>query len=133
MKILLDTHYLLWALEGSHLSDEVVELLLDPGNEVFYSVISLWEVGIKHHIHPEHMPCSSNDIYRYAKDAGYEIIRLKEDHIFAVDGIRVKDGEKEHGDPFDRILLAQAKYENLRLLTTDGKMKVYDEANLLIV
>lgn len=83
MRILLDTHILLWALSNDDkLPEKARELIIDEENEIYYSVISLWEVEIKHLAHPDIMPVSAEEIFGYCKQSGYNQIIIKENHIF---------------------------------------------------
>ena len=73
MRILLDTHILLWALTGSDkLSPKAQAMILSKDNEIFYSTAAVWEVSIKHSIHPENMPVSGKELSEYCQKAGYE-------------------------------------------------------------
>ncbi len=70
MRILLDTHILLWALSNdAKLPEKARELIEDEGNEIYYSMISLWEVEIKHLAHPDMMPVSAEEISGYCRQA----------------------------------------------------------------
>ena len=81
MKILLDTHVLLWALEDSpKLPLYVRDTLLDENNEIYVSSLSLWEIAIKHRNHPELMPFSATQIRDYAQRAGYIFLSLNFSH-----------------------------------------------------
>ena len=120
-RFLLDTHVLLWSLyKSSKLPIEIKELINSNNNQVFYSVANLWEIEIKHDKHPELMPTSSNDVFNRA-EIMYDIIRIEPEHIRELSNL-----PKIHADPFDRILIAQAKVESLELITADEKISQYD-------
>lgn len=128
MKILLDTHIALWAIaDTAKLSKEVIKILEKESNEVFYSVASVWEVAIKHKIKPENMPVSEEEFVDLCENTGFIQLPIESAHIFMLKTlVRSKDAPK-HNDPFDRMLLAQAKYEDLNLITHDSQFPYYGE------
>lgn len=128
MKILLDTHIALWAIaDTAKLSKEVIKILEKESNEVFYSVASVWEVAIKHKIKPENMPVSEEEFVELCENTGFIQLPIESAHIFMLKTlVRSKDAPK-HNDPFDRMLLAQAKYEDLNLITHDSQFSYYGE------
>lgn len=131
MKYLLDTHTLLWAITGNDNLDDVVAAMIDnEENDIYYSVISPWEVEIKHHKHPDLMPIGGEDLINILDKNGFKRIDIKASHIKALSTLKEKENNK-HADPFDRILLAQAKAENIALVSHDKKYKNYDEFYLL--
>lgn len=128
MKILLDTHYLIWALNDSpRLTDKDRELLLDSGNEIFYSTISIWEIAIKSIKHKS-MKKLPELIDKLSVEAGFNEVKLDKKHIFEVSKLK---NLKNHKDPFDKMLLSQAKCENYKFLTKDEKLLSYDEQCIL--
>lgn len=129
MKVLLDTHILLWAISGSKkLPKEAREILLDPDNTIYYSSISVWEVALKHRTHPKEMELSGKAFAAYCKEAGYLRLDMNEEHVLAEETLKVAEGAAPHNDPFDRMLIAQAKAEKLILITKDVKMQSYHES-----
>ena len=124
MKILLDTHIAIWALiDSPRLSQKARDLILEPDNTIYYSVVSVWEVLLKHAVHPDSVDLTSELFAKRCKDAGFETLELRESHVVAVSAFPNEvDG---HKDPFDRLLLAQAMTENMRLLTHDSKLPLY--------
>ena len=83
MRILLDTHIALWAIaDTSKLPREVIKLLENESNEVFYSVASVWEIAIKHIIKPENMPVSEEEFVRLCEDTGFTRLPIETGHIF---------------------------------------------------
>ena len=126
MNILLDTHIAIWALLNSpKLTQKSRDLLEDPDNTFYYSVVSVWEVMLKKTAHPENMDLSADMFSDYCKKAGFVPLRLEEKHIFALRSF--PSAVEGHKDPFDRVLLAQAKTERLYLLTNDSKLPLYQE------
>lgn len=128
MKILLDTHIALWAIaDTAKLSDKVIQMLETGENEIYYSMASVWEVAIKHKIKPEQMPMPEEEFVRLCEKTGFVRLPIETEHIFLLKTlVRPKDAPK-HNDPFDRMLLAQAKYEKLYLITHDSLMPFYGE------
>ena len=128
MRYLLDTHVLLWAIGGSkRLPKEARELLMDPDHTFYYSGVSVWEVVIKHGVHPDEFRITGKEFADYCKEAGYVCMNIAEEHILMSETLKVAKGEKPHADPFDRMLIAQAKAEKIVLLTKDVKMQYYHE------
>ena len=126
MNILLDTHIAIWALlDSPKLSQKARDLIVDPDNTIYYSVVSVWEVLLKHTEHPDNMDLTAKVFSESCKDAGFVPLELRDKHVIAVSAFPpIVEG---HKDPFDRLLLAQAKTENMSLLTNDGKLPLYHE------
>ena len=134
MNLLLDTHIVIWALaDDPKLPQKARELILDQSNTVYFSIISLWEVVLKHAIRPDEVPYSGKDFYEACQRAGFDILPGKPEHILAVEGLKRKEGAPAHKDPFDRLLIAQAKTEGLRFVTHDGLIPGYGEPCVLSV
>ena len=131
MNILLDTHIAIWALlDSPKLTPKARQLITDPDNTIFYSVVSVWEVLLKHSGHPDNMDFSSNVFSESCKDAGFVPLELRDKHVVAVETFPTEvDG---HKDPFDRLLLAQAKAENMSFLTHDSRLSNYQEKCLIL-
>ncbi len=121
MKLLLDTHLLLWAAgEPSRLSKEARNLINDPDNELLFSAASLWEVSIKRGLGREGFNADPRLLRRGLIDNGYGELPIRSDHVVVLDGLPAI-----HKDPFDRILVAQAVAEGIELLTTDSQVAQY--------
>jgi PIN domain nuclease of toxin-antitoxin system len=121
-RILLDTHIALWAVTGSgRLSATARQLILDA-HEVHVSAASVWEIAIKHALGRGDMPVSSEQALQAFRDSGYALLAIKPEHA-----VRVADLPAIHADPFDRLLIAQAVTEPLRLLTADTALLRYGE------
>ena len=134
MKILLDTHVLLWDLSGeSVLTPKMIHYLEDRDNTLFYSTVSLWEIAIKQKLHPDLLPFHAEKLFRYCERFEYYRLDIKPEHIFALDGLHYPDDLHPHKDPFDRLLIAQAKAEGMRFMTHDEKLAGYDEPCILRV
>jgi PIN domain nuclease of toxin-antitoxin system len=118
MRLLLDTHVLLWALAGNSKIKRISDRLLDDDNQVFFSVASLWEVAIKSGIGK--LDADVVEVRKAARESGYEELAVLGSHIEALDGL-----PDHHRDPFDRLLVAQAIAEPMQLLTADGTVAMY--------
>ena len=134
MQILLDTHYLLWFLSGdSRITKEALEIIMNPDNHIYYSTVSLWEIEIKHKKHPDVVPYTSKEISDACLDIDLENLPIFNKHIYQLNNLRKYDNSPSHNDPFDLILLAQAKRSGMKLLTHNHLFKYYDEECLLII
>lgn len=128
MKLLLDTHVLLWALADSELlSRKARQIIADENNECLYSPVSLVEISIKHGKHPEDMPLSAEESRAAFLAAGYRELPFSSSHAVALDGL-----EPLHSDPFDRMLIAQARVESCTLLSHDDKVAKYGDAVMYV-
>ena len=115
MKILLDTHLLLWAAgEPDRLSSAARKLLEDAGNELVFSAASLWEVAIKSGLGREDFRVDAGLLRRGLLDNGYGELPIASEHAVFTTAL-----PPIHRDPFDRILVAQAMFEGMVLLTSD--------------
>ena len=124
MKALLDTHILLWnAGRPDRLSDEARKIIDAPETELFFSAVSLWEVAIKTGLGRSDFSVDARLLRRGLLDHGFREIPVTGDHAVAIDGL-----PPIHKDPFDRILIAQAKVEGITLLTSDVTIARYGGA-----
>ena len=128
MKVLLDTHILIWALEDdSRLSEQARLIITDPTNRVFNSVASSWVISIKHMSHPDKMLINGTEFMDLCECANYEQLAITGRHVKALETLVRPDGIAPHNDPFDRIMLAQAKAEGMMFLTHDSRLAEYGE------
>ncbi len=128
MNYLLDTHIIIWALaDTGQLADETKAILEDPNNIIYYSMASVWEVAIKHKIHPEQMPISEEEFVSLCQKTGFKELNIEDRHIFALKTLSRPDTAPRHNDPFDRMLIAQAKAGQLQFITHDGLLEAYNE------
>ena len=112
MDILLDTHLLLWALEDSeYLPESVRTIINNEKTELYYSTVSMWEVAIKHK--KGKLKISGTELFHYCEQAGFKELVLNEKHIIALETIEKIEQTPPHNDPFDKILLAQAKGDGM--------------------
>lgn len=123
MKLLLDTHLLLWAAgEPDRLSVSARSMLQDEANRLFFSSASIWEIVIKRGLRRDDFRVDPFRLRRLLVVNGYTELSVNSDHALAVDQL-----PPLHRDPFDRILIAQARTEGMVLLTGDGLVARYEE------
>ncbi|HEX4713029.1 type II toxin-antitoxin system VapC family toxin [Phenylobacterium sp.] len=120
MKLLLDTHVLLWAASGSGLSADVITLLNDQENELHFSAASIWEIAIKTSLGRPEFVVDAGVFRRELLESGYEEMAISGSHAAAVSSL-----PDLHKDPFDRILIAQAIVEGIALLSADAAVLAY--------
>jgi len=121
MKLLLDTHLLLWAAgEPGRLPAPARALIEDPANELIFSAASLWEIAIKRQLGRNDFRVDPRLLRRGLRDNGYLELPVTSEHALATDSL-----PPIHKDPFDRILVAQATVEGMVLLTVDPVMARY--------
>lgn len=121
MKLLLDTHLLLWAAgQPGRLSPAARKLIDNPQNELLFSAASLWEVVIKRGLGRRDFQVDARLLRRGLIDNGYGELPIVSDHVVALESL-----PSLHKDPFDRILIAQATVEGITLLTTDSLVVQY--------
>lgn len=128
MNLLLDTHVALWAITDSpKLQHKARELILAPKTTVWVSAASVWEIAIKHGLGRGDMPISGGEAVRYFRESGYRFLAIEPEHACAVEELA-----PHHHDPFDRILVAQALVEPMRLLTHDPLVALYSDTIIKI-
>jgi len=124
LNLLLDTHIALWAITDSpKLSARARALIEAPTSQIWISSASIWEIAIKHSLGRGDMPVGSADALRYFQESGYQILDVKAEHAVAVEELPA-----HHQDPFDRILVAQAIVEPMRLMTHDPIVARYSDS-----
>jgi PIN domain nuclease of toxin-antitoxin system len=123
LNLLLDTHVALWAItDSSKLPKKAREMIQSPKSSVWISAATVWEIAIKHSLGRGDMPVSSQDALRYFRDSGYRVLPIDPEHAAAIE-----DLPAHHADPFDRILVAQALTEPMRLITHDPMVARYSD------
>jgi PIN domain nuclease of toxin-antitoxin system len=121
MKLLFDTHLLLWTVENSpRLPKAAIKLIDDTNNELFFSAASLWEFAIKYQLSRDDIGVNPRLLRRSLLDNGYTEVHITSDHAVAIDAL-----PPIHKDPFDRLLIAQATVEGITLLTVDKVLARY--------
>jgi PIN domain nuclease of toxin-antitoxin system len=123
MRLLLDTHILLWALaEPRKIPKKTRTQLESADNEVLFSAASLWEVAIKVQTGRLTLPVPLDDLSPAAEAMGFVELPVRAAHAVGVARLPL-----HHRDPFDRLLVAQAMLEPARLLTVDGPLRQYSD------
>ena len=128
MNLLLDTHVALWAITDSpKLPQKARELIQSPKTTVWISAASVLEIAIKYALGRGDMPVSSQDAVSYFNESGYRFLAIEAEHAVAVEDLTA-----HHHDPFDRILVAQALVEPMRLMTHDPLVALYSDTIIKI-
>ena len=122
MRLLLDTHVAIWALVSPEvMPDAIRALIADPANSIHVSAASVWEIAIKHSTARRGAPpFSGTQAIEYFGQAGYTLVAVSAEHAAGVEALPLL-----HADPFDRLLVAQALAEPLRLVTHDSMVAAY--------
>jgi len=121
VKLLLDTHLLLWAAgQPDRLPSAARSLIDNPENELLFSAASLWEVAIKRGLGRDDFQVDARLLRRGLLDNGYGELPILSEHVVAIESL-----PPIHKDPFDRVLVAQATVEGITLLTTDALVAQY--------
>jgi PIN domain nuclease of toxin-antitoxin system len=121
VKLLLDTHLLLWAAgQPNRLSSPARKLIDTSANELLFSAASIWEVAIKQSLGRKDFQANPRLLRRGLLDNGYSELPVLSDHVVAIDSL-----PPIHKDPFDRLLVAQATVEGITLLTADTVVSQY--------
>lgn len=101
MKLLLDSHILIWALnDDPRLSQKARDYILNPDNLVYYSAASVWELGIKHAIRPDNVEFGPQELCACCDDAGYEPLEVSREHVFQIDSLKRPGGYPAPQGPF---------------------------------
>jgi len=123
MNLLLDTHVALWAIADSpKLPVKTRALIESPKSTIWISAATLWEISIKHSLGRGDMPVSGQEAMGYFREAGYRFLPIEPEHVVAVEEL-----PRHHADPFDRLLVAQALAEPMRLVTHDRTVARYSD------
>ena len=120
MRLLLDTHVLLWQLAGTRALAPAARHAIGSATELVFSAVSFAEIGVKAAIGKLVVP---GDLREQVQRTGLKVLGLTAEHGLEVAGLPV-----HHRDPFDRLLIAQARLEGLTIVTADGRFAAYDVA-----
>ena len=122
MKLLIDTHILLWFQAGDAALPKAAEQAIrSEANEAFVSIVTFWEIGLKYSIGKLPLRIPLDAFFATITEAPFQILPLKSPHIVAASALPL-----HHRDPFDRMLIAQARYEGMHIITVDTQFKAYD-------
>ncbi len=131
MRLLLDTHIACWGVFApQRLTVTARDMLTDPTNTVWVSDVSLWEIAIKRGLgrkSAQGLPASVDHARTLFADAGFEALPIRYDHIRTFG-----DLAQDHADPFDRMLVAQALAEPMRLVTHDRLLAGYSDTVIVV-
>lgn len=134
MKLLLDTHVLLWTIAREDLLPENARSLIGNGNnDVFFSLASVWEVAIKHTVKPNKIPFSEDDLLKYCIQSGFIMLPIEARHIQAIKTLQRNTDAPPHKDPFDRLMIVQAKIEGMTFITHDKLLSAYEEPCVFLI
>ena len=122
MRLLLDTHaFLFWVYAQAELGDTARKLISDRRNEVYFSVASSWEIAIKVGLGKLKLDGALDEVIpAELLRNGFSLLPIEHAHVLAVSSL-----PRRHGDPFDRLLISQARSTGLTLVTRDDKLKGY--------
>ncbi len=127
---LLDTHSLIWFQEENpKIPEQIMKLIQQPDNTIFFSQVSLFEIGIKQKVGK--LPAfyaTTEEVYEQAINDGFTFLSIQNQHIYNYNKIPLL---KDHRDPFDRLLIATALEESAAILSADEQFKLY--ANMVSV
>lgn len=125
MRLLLDTHIFLWAVAGSRLLKPAARHAIQSADQVYVSAASIWEVAIKARLGK--IAADPDELVAAIEASGFVELPVRAAHAAGVAGL-----EPHHSDPFDRLLVAQAIAEPLRLLTADAALARYSNIVMLV-
>ena len=121
MQLLIDTHILIWFLEGNNLLPKSKQQIISNSqNEIFVSIASIWEIAIKISVGKLNLANPLTDIIKQIAIEDIEILPISTEHT-----LQVSTMPFHHRDPFDRIIIAQSQVENLPIITDDSEFKNY--------
>ncbi|MFQ5641672.1 MAG: type II toxin-antitoxin system VapC family toxin [bacterium] len=120
MRLLLDTHILLWCLEGGEDLSPQTRQLISSADAVYASAANIWEIIIKISTGKLKIQIEPQDLVQTMTDSGFEMLSIKPEHA-----LKLMDLDRHHWDPFDRILIAQSLVEPLHLVTCDSVVAKY--------
>jgi PIN domain nuclease of toxin-antitoxin system len=123
VRLLLDTHIAIWTLtEPKRIPSRVMEVIGNTENAITVSAVTVWEIAIKHRLHrPDSPPFSGHEAIGHFEAAGFLMMDITPTHTAFVERLPLL-----HGDPFDRLMLAQAIVENMQFVTYDRHLSRYD-------
>jgi PIN domain nuclease of toxin-antitoxin system len=121
MNLLIDTHAVIWFItEDSKLPLKTKKIIENTENNCFVSIATYWEIAIKHSLGRLNLDSELENIFRIIEKTGFEILPITTNQILINAGL-----PHHHQDPFDRIIIAQAIQDDLKIVSTDGQFKNY--------
>ena len=126
MKILLDTHTLIWFCRGDErLPIKARDIIADESNEIYYSILSVMEVEVKHMAHPDRISMDGERLLKHCQMLEFIPLPLDVPHILNLKTLIRQENTPPHRDPFDRLMIAQAIAENMLFITHDARIAEY--------
>ncbi|HWS64310.1 MAG TPA: type II toxin-antitoxin system VapC family toxin [Steroidobacteraceae bacterium] len=125
MRLLLDTHIFLWAVQGNASLKPRVRRMMEAAEQIYVSAASIWEIAVKARLGK--IEASAADLVDAIEASGFLELPVRARHA-----VRVADLPLHHTDPFDRLLVSQAMVEPLRLLTVDTMLCQYSDLVTLV-
>lgn len=127
MKILLDTHILVWYFDGDKkLSCRAWQMIDDNQNEIYFSSLAIFEVDLKRTIKPDKMSFNGDELAKICEEAGFKCLPLELKHALAVKNLTRKEDKPPHKDPFDNLMLAQAIVDEMIFITHNQHIAKYE-------
>ncbi len=121
MDLLIDTHALIWFVtDNNKLPIKTKQIIEDKGNNCYVSLATYWEIAIKHSLGRLDLNSDLETIFQIIEDTGFELLPITTKHI-----LKNANLEFHHQDPFDRIIIAQALIENLKIVSKDNQFDKY--------
>ena len=114
-------------VDSPRLSETARRLIQNPHATIWVSSVSVWEIAIKHSLGRSDIPISGNQAFSYFREAGYRFLAIAPEHVAAVETL-----PHHHSDPFDRLLIAQAQVEPMRLVSHDSQIARYGDLILFV-
>ena len=134
MKILLDTHVAIWSIiDTDKLPQDLLNEIENYDNEVYVSMVSVWEVALKSAKSNEKIPLDEKKFIEKKKKMDFNILPIKTRHIMNLRKLIVKDENINHKDPFDRMLLSQTDVEDMMFYTKDKALANYKIKNVNMI
>ena len=134
MKVLIDTHIAIWAvLNNPKLPKQAKDIILDKENDIFYSTASVWEITIKHILHPDRLRINGSLLEKGCEENGYFVLPILNKHVSALETLKRLENAPRHNDPFDKIMKKKKKTEGLMFLTHDSLIPYYNEPFIIPV
>ena len=122
MKYLLDTHIIMWnALTPQKLSNPIKDIILDSAAEKYVSIVSAWEFEIKRNLNKIELEGGLDGFFQILDENGFILLGVEKEYVRQLSFM-----PSHHSDPFDRMLIATAIVEEMRLVTMDSKIKQYN-------
>jgi PIN domain nuclease of toxin-antitoxin system len=131
VKLLLDTHALIWwDSDPARLPQLVLDELVNKDNDIYFSVVNLWEIQIKQQLRKLDFTHSLSDFFKQQSANGLVPLSVEPEHVIGLTHLEAEGDDPIHKDPFDRLLVAQALAEGMVLVTCDDQIQRYAVPNL---